>query len=168
MSGKDEYTPVLRVDLKRADAAEIALTDVELKDCPFVKALGGRAMDVLKQGVARRYHDRVVIFHTGDDGGSLFFVLNGEVRLFARKEADGVELKPVRRGGVIGEAEVLAGSGKRAASAVAHGNVDLVELPRALLAPDGQLLPTVKSYLETVRAERAKALDELADFLNRW
>lgn len=168
MSGKDDYTPVLRLDLKRADVAELVLQDIELKDCPFVRALGPAAIDILKQGVARRYHDRVVVFHTGDEGGSLFFVLNGEVRLFARKEADGVELKPVRRGGVLGETEVLTASTKRSASAVAHGHVDIVELSRASLLKDGHLLGPVKAHLEAVRSERAKALDELADFLNRW
>lgn len=168
MSPKDDYTPVLRVDLKRADAAELVLQDVELKDCAFVRALGARALDVLKQGVARRYHDRVVVFHTGDEGGSLFFVINGEVRLFARREADGVELKPVRRGGVLGEAEVLGAGSKRSASAVAHGHVDIVELGREALLVGGQLPPPLRAYLEAVRGDRARALDELADFLNRW
>lgn len=163
-----DNTPVVRVELKKADAAEIVRDDKVLRAAPLVTALGSNLAGVLSKAIVRRYPDKVVVFQQGESGSSLFFVLSGEVRLFARKDTDSVELGHAHKGEVAGEGEVLAGDGVRKASGVAQGSVDLAEIPREALVVGGALLPQVVKLLTQVRAVRTRALDELTDFVNRW
>lgn len=163
-----DYTPVVKVELKRADAFELVKSDTVLAGCPVVAAMGSRLQAVLSKAVVRRYPDKVVIFQQGEPGSGLFLVLNGEVRLFARKQTDAVELGMVRKGEVLGEAEVLSGGAIRTSSAVAQGSVDLAELPRDALLVNGALIPSLAEALRAVHEARAQALDEMTDFLNRW
>jgi hypothetical protein len=74
----------------------------------------------------------------------------------------------VHAGEVLGEGEVLAGDGGRRCSAVAQGQVDVIELTRAALLVDGKLPAGLAAMLKTVQTGRMKALDEMSDFLNRW
>lgn len=163
-----DNTPVVKLELKKAEPAELIAADPVLAGSPLVKALGATLQRVSAKAVIRRFPDKVVLMQQGDAGQSLFFVLKGDVRLFARKAADAVELGVAHRGEVLGEGEVLDGSNVRAASAVAQGQVDVVELPRDVLLERGALAPAVKAVLEQVRARRLHALDEMTDFLNRW
>lgn len=163
-----ENTPVLKVELKRACAAELVAGAPALASAPLIKALGAAGPAVLTNAKVRRYPDKVVLMQQGDFGSSLFFVLAGDVRLFARRDTDSAELGVVHQGGVLGEAEVLAGEGGRRCSAVAQGQVDVIELPREALEVGGKLPPALVSLLEAVKQGRMKALDEMSDFLNRW
>lgn len=163
-----DNTPVVKLDLKRADAAELIGTDPVLAASPFARAVGAELKRASEKAVIRRFPDKVVLMQQGDTGQSLFFVLKGDVRLFARKGGDTVELGTAHRGEVLGEAEVLDGTSARSCTAVAHGEVDAVEMPREALLRAGALLPAVAAHLAEVRARREKALDELTDFLNRW
>lgn len=163
-----DNTPVVKVELKRADAFELIHADKVLSASAVVKALGHSLKAVLASASVRRYPDKVVIFQQGEAGSGLYFVLKGDVRLFARKQTDAVELGMVHRGDVLGEGEVLTGLPLRKASAVAQGAVDLVEIPRDSLLVHGHLLPALKHVLDQVHAARSQALDEMTDFLNRW
>jgi len=163
-----DNTPVVKVELKRADAYELIHGDKLLSASRLVKALGANLKAALANASVRRYPDKVVIFQQGDSGTGLYLVLSGDVRLFARKQSDAVELGMVHRGDVLGEGEVLSGGPLRKASAVAQGAVDLVEIPRDGLLVNGQLPPALKALLDDVHAARSQALDEMTDFLNRW
>ncbi len=163
-----DNTPVVKLDLKRADAAELISQDPVLSKSPFARALGAALGRVSAKAVIRRFPDKVVLMQQGDAGQSLFFVLKGDVRLFARKATDSVELGVAHRGEVLGEGEVLDGATARACTAVAQGQVDVVEFPREVLLEAGALLPPVAALLREVHASRAKALDDMTDFLNRW
>lgn len=160
--------PVVKVELKRADAVELIASKPELSGAPLMKALGPGAKELLASAVLRRFPDKVVLMQQGEEGVSLFFVLAGDVRLFARRDTDSAELGVVHQGEVLGEVEVLSGEGKRRCSAVAQGQVDVLELPRAVLLIDGKLPPRLLTLLEAVKKGRMKALDEMSDFLNRW
>lgn len=169
MSGRSgDNTPVVKVELKRADAAELVASNPGLSGAPLVKALGARSKVVLTGAVIRRFPDKAVLMQQGEPGRSLFFVLAGDARLFARRDADSAELGVVHAGDVLGEGEVLAGDGGRRCSAVAQGQVDVVELPREVLLIDGKLPAPLVAMLEEVKKGRMKALDEMSDFLNRW
>ena len=161
-------TPVVKVELKRADAAELVAANPVLSSSPLMKALGPARATVLAGSVLRRYQDKLVLTQQGEEGTSLFFVMKGDVRIFARRDSDSAELGVVHAGEVLGEGEVLAGEGGRRCSAVAQGQVDVLELPRAALLVGGKLPPVVVAMLEAVKKERMKALDEMSDFLNRW
>jgi CRP-like cAMP-binding protein len=160
--------PVLKVELQKADVAGRVASDVVLQGCEFAKVLGAGLVAVLKAGSARRAADRAVLFQQGDAGDALLFILSGDVRLFARKDTDTVELGLAHRGDVVGEFEVLEGHGPRQVTAVAAGVVEFVELSRTSLLQGSTLSEGLAGYLTARRAERRKALDEMTDFLNRW
>jgi CRP-like cAMP-binding protein len=107
------------------------------------------------------------LLQQGDAGSSLFFIISGQVRLFARRDLDSAELGFAIRGDVIGEGEVLEGRVRRC-SAVAQGQVDVVELDRSLLVVGDRLPAPVLALLKRVHEKRMKVLDEMSDFLNRW
>ncbi len=163
-----ERVPVLKVELKRANAAELVASKPELSGSPLIKALGANCPTTLSGAVIRRFPDKVVLMQQGESGGSLFFVLSGDVRLFARRDTDSAELGVVKTGDVLGESEVLAGQGGRRCSAVAQGQVDVLELPREVLLVGSELPAALVTMLEAVKQRRMKALDEMSDFLNRW
>jgi len=163
-----DNTPLVKVELKRADAALLIASKPELSGAPLIQALGNEGKALLSTAVLRRFPDKGVLMQQGEAGGSLFFVLAGDVRLFARRDTDSAELGVVQTGAVLGEGEVLSGEGKRRCSAVAQGQVDVLELSRAALLIDGQLPLRLVAMLETVTKGRMKALDEMSDFLNRW
>lgn len=164
----DGSTPVVKVELKRADPSEVILSRRELAAAPFIRALGPSAAGVLKQGTLRRFADKAVLLQQGEERQSLFFVLVGDVRLFARRDRDNAELGVAHPGEVVGEGEVLEGAGGCRCSAVAQGAVDVLELPRSVLLEQGKLSPGLAALLQDVQARRTKALDEMSDFLNRW
>ncbi|MEW5738315.1 MAG: cyclic nucleotide-binding domain-containing protein [Myxococcota bacterium] len=163
-----DNTPVVKVELRRADAWELIRQDKVLSTSRVVTALGPGLQAILAKAVVRRYPDKVVIFQQGEGGSGLFLVLQGDVRLFARKQTDAVELGMVHKGEVLGEGEVLSGETVRRASAVAQGAVDLAELPREALLVNGALPKGLAQVLKAIHEARAQALDEMTDFLNRW
>jgi CRP-like cAMP-binding protein len=161
--------PVLKVELQKADVAGRVASDVVLQRAELVAVMGPRFGEVVRTGSARRAADRAVLFQQGDAGDALVFLLSGDVRLVARRDTDTVELGLAHRGDVVGEWEVLEGHGPRQVTAIATGVVEFVELPRASLLDAGGALPSaLKAFLESRRAERRKALDDMTDFLNRW
>ncbi|MFZ5441931.1 MAG: Crp/Fnr family transcriptional regulator [Myxococcota bacterium] len=159
-----DHTPVLKVELKRVTVPELVSADPVLAASPAVKLLG---VPLLSQGTLRRFADRSVLMQQGEEGDSLFVVLVGEVRVLARRDHDSVELGVAQRGDVVGVSEARAG-GARRCSVVAQGQVDVVELPRALLLSGATLPPALDAFLSHEERRRAQALDEMSDFLNRW
>jgi CRP/FNR family transcriptional regulator, cyclic AMP receptor protein len=155
----------LKIGLKRADVFELVQADALLKTAPLVKALGAKAAEVLRQGVARRFPASALVFQQGEAGDSLFLVLRGQVRVFARPGTDTVELAQVAKGEVFGEREILESLQVRSASAQAESDADLVELPRALVA---QKAGPLFQYLSALNTQRQAALNEMNDFLSRW
>jgi CRP-like cAMP-binding protein len=163
-----DSVPVVKVELKRANASELVASNPGLSGSPLMKALGAVGQALLSDAVMRRYADKAVLMQQGEAGGSLLFVLAGDVRLFARRDTDSAELGVAHAGDVLGEGEVLLGERARRCSAVAQGQVDVIEFPHAALVVNGKLPPQVVVMLEDVKKQRMKALDEMSDFLNRW
>jgi CRP-like cAMP-binding protein len=148
------------------DLIDLVLGDEVLRGSALIKALGeNAARSALKLGIGRRYPDKVTIFRQSDAGDSLYLVLRGEARLFATTGKDIVELGSAAKGDVFGEAEILGSTGARDSSAIASGNLDVVELPRKSLVDTE---PAVRVYLEQLQSKRRAAVDEMAAFLNRW
>ncbi len=160
--------PIVKVELKRVDPVEMIGSRSELASAPFIKALGKARAGILSQSVIRRYPDTCVVMQQGDMGHSLFLVLEGGVRIFARRDTDSAELGVVHCGEVFGESEVLTPKGVRRCSAVAQGQVDVMELSKSSLLLNGHLPADVAAFLQGVQRTRVKALDEMSDFLNRW
>ena len=168
MTKDKDLTPVTRVELKRADIGELVMGDDLLRTAPVVKAMGERAREVIKLGVGRRYPDKVPVFKQADAGDSLFLVLRGEARLFAASGQDTVEVGAAVKGEVFGEDEILGSGGARSLSAIAAGDLDVVELPRQALVDCGRERPALWKVLRELLERRRAARDEIAAFLNRW
>lgn len=159
--------PVVKVALQRADVAALLKADPELATAPVVRALLLRP-EVFAVAVLRRFQDGAVLWQQGDEGQSLGLVMNGHAHLTARRDTDRAELGVAGKGDVVGESEVLNDARKRALTVVAKGPVEVLELPRAALLLHGALPGPLARELQRVQAQRARALDDMSDFLNRW
>ncbi len=167
--GHGDFTPVTRVELRRVDLVDFVLNDPTLRECALVRALGNeRAASVLKLGIGRRYPDKVQLFGQGSAGDSLVLVLKGEARLFTRIAAETLEVGTVTKGDVFGEAEVIGDSGERSCTALAAGELDVVELPRRALRDAAHAQAPLLDYLTALAKRRQTATDEMASFLKRW
>ena len=162
---------MVRIELKRADGAQLVRENAVLKASELVTALGARADEVLRGGTPLRFAAKTSLFQQGQAGHSVFFVIRGDVRLAARNEGgdDSFDLGLVHPGEFVGEAEVLTGGGMRAFSALADKPVEAIELARAALtSSQGQLGRELVTLFERARKLRQASLNEMNDFLNRW
>ncbi|MFT3838190.1 MAG: cyclic nucleotide-binding domain-containing protein [Myxococcaceae bacterium] len=160
-------SPVVRIELKRADVSQLVKGDPVLAACDFIKTLGRWADPIWGLSIARRFPQGTVLFQVNDGTDALMFVLRGQLRLMARKGTDMVDVGVAGPGEVAGEAEALAG-GARRSSAVAAAPSDVVEIPRTAVIGLLGRCPDLKTYLESVKRKRGESLDEMTDFLNRW
>jgi CRP-like cAMP-binding protein len=158
-----ERTPLLKLKLERVDVVDRVQSDPVLSQGAVLAALGERQVAVLRAGALYRYPDRAVLFQPGDEGTALLMVCSGEVRIYARRDADLVELATAKAGDVVGEDEALSGSARQSA-AVAQGPVEVLSLPRESLVS----LEPLRTFLLGVQSRRRAQRDELADFMNRW
>ncbi|MBX5481798.1 MAG: Crp/Fnr family transcriptional regulator [Myxococcaceae bacterium] len=161
--------PGLKVGLKRMTLGERVLGDAELVGCPLVRLLGPTAAQyVLGQSTARRFVDGARLFLEGDPGDALLLVMKGDVRLWVGAGATPVEVATAGKGEFIGEQEALGGSTARAWSAQAVGEVEVVEIPGALVRQCAAKFPAFADHLHTLARARQEARSAITDFLNRW
>jgi CRP-like cAMP-binding protein len=161
----ENNTPVVKLELKRADLGELLSADPVLAVAPLVKLL---TPAILAKATMRRFPDKGLIVQQGQPGESLFFVMKGDVRLFARRDSDSAELGIAHRGEFFGEGELLDGKNARHCSATAQGQVDVLEFSRDVLQTERAFSAPMLGLLNEAYSRRTKALDEMSDFLNRW
>lgn len=168
MSDDFGKSAAVRVGLKRIAVMELIEGDEVLRTCRLTASLPKKAAESLwEKGVVRRFNGGAPLFQAGDEGASLFLLARGEARLVARSGRELVELGIAKKGEVLGEGQAL-GEGKRAYSAVAVGEVDVVELDASAMAELLAASPSVRGYLAEVGKARRSALDEMGAFLGRW
>lgn len=142
---------------RRADALR-ALRSAEL-----FKPLEDRHIELLATGgrVVRFGHGETII-RKGDPGDSLFVIVRGQAKVFLQGEIDPaapqILLGP---GDTFGEMSLLTGS-PRSATVVAEGDVRLVEVGKAALAPLLHENPAVAEGLSRLMADRQLAREGLA------
>lgn len=165
-----DSAPVIKVGLKRLHLDERVFGDDELKSCSLVRVLGPTVMrKVLEHSTGRRFSDGARVFVEGDPGDALFFVLKGEARLSTGGSAGTpADFAVVGKGEVMGEREALGESALRTCSARAVGELEVVELPRALVVQCVGKFPGLAQLLRDTARARQAAGAELTDFLNRW
>jgi len=172
MAADPKSNAVIRVELKRVDLLELLSLDPLLGKATLFTAVG--AEDTRKLAAAatpRRFGPGQAIFGEGSAGNSLFLVLRGEVALSRQQGGTSVEICTLQKGEFFGEAEALGPASVRsqsAAAAASAGTADVAELPQALVAQLTRKHLALYALLRETRDARAKAKDELADFLNRW
>lgn len=101
---------MVKVELKWAVAAELIAHDPVLAAAPVTRYL---TKEIVAGAALRRFNDKAVLMQQGEAGHSLFLVMAGDVRLFARRDHDSAELGVAHRGAIFGEAEALEGKGGR-------------------------------------------------------
>ena len=140
-----------------------------LRSCGLVRALGVLNLKtMLARATGRRFRDGAPVFQRQEPGNSLFLVMRGEVRLLSREGGESVEPGAARKGDVFGEGGLVEGLAARESSAIAIGELDVVELDPQSLAASMAASPEVMTYLRGIRARRQSASTEMADFLKRW
>jgi CRP-like cAMP-binding protein len=165
----DDKTPLVRVELKRVDLSEYVRGDVRLRGCGILRELGEDAVtELLKTAMLRRFSPRTVLFDQADRGDSLFWVLKGEAWLAMRTAKELVDLGPVQRGEVFGEAEALGEADSRAWLVRASGELDVAEFPREAVQAVGAHSPSILNNLREVRARRQATQAEMLAFYNKW
>lgn len=109
---------------------------------------------VLSKLKLRRYADDELIIRQGEQGESFFMVADGDVSIVRDKDdGGGVTLAHLRRGSVFGE-KALISTEPRLASAVARGDVDVLEIRRSDLVVAAAELAGVTRALKAFTRER--------------
>lgn len=144
------------------EAARIALFDgthveypTKLPNIPLFSHLDEEAfVEVLGKLKLRRYADDEVIIRQGERGDSFFMIADGDVSIIRDIENDGgVTFAHLPRGSVFGE-KALISDEPRQASAVARGDVDVLELRRSDLVVAAAQLEGVTRALKAFTRER--------------
>lgn len=122
-------------------------------------------------GRAIQLKAKEALFEEGDQSKNMYFLKNGQVRIFKRKGEGSIEIETIRSGQIIGELAFLDGQA-RSASAEALTTCDLIEISRDALdsafktAPDwlGTLIKTITSRLRNAN-NRIRVLESVtADY----
>jgi CRP-like cAMP-binding protein len=122
-------------------------------------------------GKAIQLKAKEALFEEGDQSKNMYFLKNGQVRIFKRKGEGSIEIETIRSGQIIGELAFLDGQA-RSASAEALTTCDLIEISRDALdsafktAPDwlGTLIKTITSRLRNAN-NRIRVLESVtADY----
>ena len=164
-----EWTPVIRVGLKRVNLEERVLGDEELRASPFARLVGDDILRILlAEANGRRFAGGARIFVEADRGDSLFFLLKGEARRTVGTGAAAIDVAIVGKGELMGEGEAVGGNAFRQYTATAAGDVELLEFPRAAIRILAREHPEVAHYLRKLGDARKAAGAEMANFLNRW
>ncbi|MGI5862737.1 MAG: cyclic nucleotide-binding domain-containing protein [Myxococcales bacterium] len=159
----------IKLELKRVDLQEWVKLDEMLGMAPLFTAMGPASTSLLlSKATTRRYQPGELVFQEGTPGNSLFMVLRGEVALGRGNGDKAVEICTVRKADFFGEGEVLGPEVNRSYSATAVGQADLAEFAYADIYAMSKKHFQVYGLLRETRDARAKANDELNDFLDRW
>src|SRR5256885_2323547 len=79
--------PEIRIKLERVDVCARVTQDPLLSTSELVRRAG---VELLRAGTAMRFGERATIFHQGERGDSIFFIIGGHVRLYAAAQSEGV------------------------------------------------------------------------------
>lgn len=139
-----------------ADTEQGAAFPQKLPPIPLFSYLDEDAfIEVLGKLRLRRYADDEVIIRQGERGESFFMVADGDVLI--KRDADdddgGVMLANLHRGSVFGELALISDE-PRQASAIAKGDVDVLEMKRSDLVVASSQLEGVTQALKLFTRER--------------
>lgn len=111
-------------------------------------------VEVLGKLKLRRYADDEVVIRQGERGDSFYMIADGDVSIVRDLEHEGgVTLGHLHRGSVFGE-KALISDEPRQASAVARGDVDVLEMRRSDLVVAAAQLEGVTRALKAFTRER--------------
>jgi small-conductance mechanosensitive channel/CRP-like cAMP-binding protein len=150
-----------RLEKLRAECFE-ALRSVEA----FRPLSEEQVRDLARHARLQRYTSGEALVRQGDEGGSLFVVLDGEVRVRRLDGGSARELARLGPGSFFGEMSLLTGE-PRSASVLALSEVEVVVVEKAafrtLLHDDGHLARSLSEALEARTREQARGASPAGD-----
>jgi small-conductance mechanosensitive channel/CRP-like cAMP-binding protein len=158
--------PIRDVRIREGREAERQVADVHQQHLQFIEQIDlfEPLSSEEKEEVARRLHDLTYasgewIIRQGDPGDSMFFIRSGEIRIIVEEDGVVQQIARLSPGQYFGEMALLTGE-DRSATAVAGGDVRLLELRKGAFS--GILLenPKIAEEISRVLAERKQDLDE--------
>jgi CRP/FNR family cyclic AMP-dependent transcriptional regulator len=108
------------------------LVTKEIEGIDTFRDLDGKELErVRKLLVSGKYRAGEVLFHEGDPGNAMYFVLSGSVQVYRRTDSGRRQLLArIRAGHVLGEMALVDG-GPRSATAKALGETRVAKLSRS-------------------------------------
>ena len=137
------------------EVEEIKLTEEQEKLKTLLKEIfpiGENALNKIASAFElKEIKEGETLINEGEDGTSLYILLEGEMKVFSKDFSQGKEIGVLKRGEVIGEVSFLKGV-KRTATVVAKSNSRVAELSgskaKEILSPYPQLLETLDRIIE--------------------
>jgi CRP-like cAMP-binding protein len=103
---------------------------MDIADFPALKSLTQTQMENLRgTWEARSLSAGEDLIHRGEEGGEIYFLLEGELEVYIPQGEREIELALLRAPMVVGELELLTGE-PRTASVRAHTDVEIVAIPQ--------------------------------------
>jgi len=139
---------------------EQALIDQELKELKASRLFSSFERETLVEIIAstelRSYEVEDIIVTEGEDGSSLFLIVDGTVKVFTRLDDGGnLQLAELGAGDFFGEVSLLSDK-PRTATITAHTQVTAIELDRESIDRIAAKHPEVRTVLEDFYERRAK------------
>lgn len=103
---------------------------MDIVDFPALKSLTQTQMDNLRSTwEARTLTAGEDLIHRGEEGGEIYFLLEGELEVYIPQGRREIEVARLRAPAVVGELELLTGL-PRTASVRAHTDAEIVAIPQ--------------------------------------
>ncbi len=137
-----------------------------LSEVPLFKGVGNSSLTLFADAaVRRRTQKEEILFREGDEGGALYIILSGKVRIERTTRAGETHILALRKAGeVIGEMSLVEHK-PRSASAICEVDCKLLMLQRAefqrliMIEPSASLV-----IMQTLSRRVREATDMLLDF----
>ena len=103
---------------------------MDIADFPALKSLTQTQMDNLRSTwEPRSLSAGEDLIHRGEEGGEIYFLLQGELEVYIPQGRREIEVARMRAPAVVGELELLTGT-PRVASVRAHTDAEIVAIPQ--------------------------------------
>lgn len=155
--------PVRAVQIERPTRTkeqEIQTTArIILRQQPLFKSLTDEQLDaLLPRGRAVHFGRGEKIIEQGDEGDSMFILVEGEANVVLERSGGPVHVASLRSGDCFGEMSLLTGE-RRSATILAHKDCEVVEIGKAVLARSLKEDPELLGQLSALLAKRQMEIE---------
>jgi len=125
-----------------------------LRQQPLFKCLSDEQLDaLLPRGKVVHFGRNETIIQQGDNGDSMFIIVEGEANVSATRNGQTKQITRMRGGDCFGEMSLLTGE-LRSATVVASTDCELVEIDKAVIAQSLTENPDLLAHLSELLARR--------------
>jgi small-conductance mechanosensitive channel/CRP-like cAMP-binding protein len=125
-----------------------------LRQQPLFKCLGDEQLDaLLPRGKVVHFGRGETIIRQGENGDSMFIVVQGEANIVAERNGQRQHLANATAGDCFGEMSLLTGE-LRSATVIAHSDCEVVEIGKTVLAQSLKENPGLLAKLSELLAQR--------------